>query len=142
MKAPVALEVGDYIHVKVYSPNHKLPELFPNATSSVTYDGFVVASEAYDPKNSFRITGSKQMPVRVIAWENVLAFNDEPIENNKAPKPSSGVFRTIIEGSKGARYNVEIDEKGNAKCDCKGYGFRGYCKHCDAARELLAQQTK
>jgi hypothetical protein len=133
------VEIGDYVVVEVFSPNHLLPALFPNAKSSMVYEGEVMRGAGGDPQNSFRMTGNKDMPVRVIAWKNVLKLNDEPYSEEPITQENK-TFRTKISGSKGSEYTVEIDPDGNGTCPCKGFTIRRHCSHIDAARTLLKEQ--
>ena len=133
------ISIGDYIVVEVYSPNHLLPALFPDAKSSIVYQGEVLRSEGGDPPNSFRMTGNKDMPVRVIAWKNVISLNDEPTGNRPAT-PKNKTFRTVIKGSKGAEYHVEINEDGEGTCECVGFIRRRHCRHIDEAKEQMKEQ--
>ena len=48
--------------------------------------------------------------------------------------PFVGVVWPVI-GSTGNNYSVELTDQG-FECDCKGFGWHGYCKH---SRKILKQ---
>jgi hypothetical protein len=38
-------------------------------------------------------------------------------------------------------YYVHVGSDGHASCDCKGYEYRGLCKHAEAVRSLIERGT-
>lgn len=129
-------DVEEYVIVEVKATSHMLPELFPNLPKTKVYDGFIRPNEAYDPPDTFRLTGNNQMPVRVIAKSKLCKINGEDVIHEKEVEPQV----IIVPGSKpGTQYQVTIDGSGRAMCTCSGFGFRHHCKHIDLARAQLSE---
>ena len=113
-----------------------LPAVFGEQPKTVTYTGKVVGSADYDPKDSLRITGDTQMPIRVITFAKIVKFNGKPFkytptvtQDPKKPAPPKTVQ---VEGSKpGKFYTLTIKEDGSKSCSCPGFVFRGSCKLID-----------
>lgn len=61
----------------------------------------------------------------------------QPWSPKNADTELSGNKSMKIQGSKGNMYNVSI-RNGRWTCDCIGFGFRGRCKHVEAAKLQMA----
>lgn len=46
---------------------------------------------------------------------------------------------TVQSGTSDKTYDVSIDEYGQVSCTCKGFTYRGKCRHSDAVKELLGK---
>ena len=65
--------------------------------------------------------------LRIIQRRNIKEIDGKPYEyQEKAIK----TVTKIIQGSKGANYEVTVGMSGN-KCTCPGFTFRGKCRHVD-----------
>lgn len=142
---PEVFKNDEVVEVEMKCQNNLLPELFPNAPNTVTYKGKVCGHADYDEKDSIRILGDQQMPVRVIAFRNILKVNGKKFTYTPSVKPtkvakSKGPEEVKIKGSKGNEYILKIFEDGRKICSCPGYGFRGHCKHVDEYNERMAKK--
>jgi hypothetical protein len=112
-----------------------LPAVFGEQPKTITYKGKIVGSADYDPKDSLRITGDTQMPIRVITFAKIVSYNGKPFKYTPTvvvdPKKPAPPKTVQVEGSKGKTYTITIREDGGKTCSCPGFGFRGSCKHID-----------
>jgi hypothetical protein len=114
----------------------RLPEVFGEQPTTLTFAGKIVGRADYDPKDSLRITGDNRMPIRVITFAKIVSYNGKPFKytptvavDPKKPAPPKVVK---VEGSKpGKFYDLTISADGSKMCSCPGFGFRGSCKHID-----------
>ena len=130
-----SLIVGEYAVIEMRLNDYCLF----SSTPSVIYQGTVLKREEYDPPRSFRLSGDRAMPVRVIAASNVISVNGEPFEQAPAPVKLKPTVLKIAGSKPGTSYDVEVFEDGRITCPCKGFGFKHRCSHVDAAREILAK---
>lgn len=141
MKDIVNPRVGEKIKVEVKHTSNLLPKLYPKAPKSVVYEGQVLRSEDYDPPGTIRITGEGDMPLRVILINRILKWNGvktdfKPSKTTIAsPKVKEPKERfVIVKGSKGNKYKVTIDARGNKTCTCTGFGYRRTCRHINEVK--------
>lgn len=121
------------IEMEYRSP--RLPEVFGEQPTTLTFTGKVVGSADYDPKDSLRITGDQRMPIRVITFAKIVKFNGQPFKYTPTLDPKKPAQPKVVqvEGSKpGKFYTITIKEDGSKSCSCPGFGFRGSCRHIDA----------
>jgi hypothetical protein len=131
IKAEIEARVGKMVTVEVSSLSAN-----PNAPKKVQYQGDVLRSERWDPPETFRLTGTKEFPVRVIRYSNVLTIDG----TSAAPgaKKDDNIVR--IMSSKGDKeYVVVLNGNGRHTCDCPGYGFRKTCSHIKQALEKVGK---
>ena len=103
-----------------YSVNMIIPEFN-------YYEGQVVYEKWFKKDQVGLTTGEDWFPVRTIQKHRIVEVNGveiEPIEEEVYP--TAKVFKVL--GSKGEEYEVTFDGP-NSKCTCKGFMFRGTCKH-------------
>lgn len=120
------------IEMEYLSP--RLPDVFGEQPTTLTFTGKVVGSADYDPKDSLRITGDQRMPIRVITFAKIVKFNGQPFKYTPTLDPKKPAQPKVVqvEGSKpGKFYTITIKEDGSKSCSCPGFGFRGSCKHID-----------
>lgn len=113
-----------------------LPAVFGEQPETITYKGKIVGGADYDPKDSLRITGDQQMPIRVITFAKIVSYNGKPFKYTPTvvvdPKKPAPPKTVQVEGSKpGKFYTLTFKEDGSKSCSCPGFGFRGSCKHID-----------
>lgn len=109
----------------------------PHAPKVVQYRGDVLKSERWDPPETFRLTGNKDIPVRVIRYSSVKAI-DGSVTSQLEKKDDANIVR--IKSSKGDKdYVVVINQNGTHKCDCPGFGFRKTCSHIKQALEQVGK---
>jgi hypothetical protein len=125
----------------VLSHNSPLYEpFFPNKPKTLTFTGKVVGSADYDEPDTVRITGDKDMPVRVLHFSKILTWNGKKFKYTPdVPKPKRKAAPAVpkyvkVKGSKGNEYTLTITEDRIA-CSCPGFGFRHTCKHVNEYKE-------
>lgn len=104
------------------------------APKIATYKGIVMRSEHWDPAESFRLTGNKDFPVRVIALRRVKAING--LVQAELVKSESRIVRVPSSNGK-SDYAVVLNPNGHHTCPCKGFGFRKSCSHIKQALEQV-----
>jgi hypothetical protein len=103
-----------------YSQNVYIPEYND-------YEGKVVYEKWYKKSQVGLTTGQAWFPVRCIEKHRIVEVNGveiEPVE--EITRPTARVLTVL--GSKGEEYEVTFDGP-DSKCTCKGFSFRGACKH-------------
>ena len=69
---------------------------------------------------------------RVISMKNVVAINGKPVEQYK-----ESIQQFLIPASRGGNYSVRVENGVGKSCDCKGFQFRGHCRHLNEAEKLV-----
>lgn len=132
IKDLIEARVGQTVTIEVKSMS-----AFPLAPKKIQYQGDVVRSQSWDPAETFRLTGTKDFPVRVIRYNDVLSI-DGVSATQAAKTDDSNIVR--IKSSKGDKdYVVVINANGRHTCDCPGYGFRKTCSHIKQALEKVGK---
>lgn len=91
------------------------------------YEGQIVYEKWYKESQIGLTTGEDWFPVRTIEKHRIVEVNGVEIEPfEEVVYPTAKVFKVL--GSKGEEYEVTFDGP-NSKCTCKGFMFRGTCKH-------------
>lgn len=103
-----------------YSVNMIIPEFN-------YYTGQVVYEKWYKPTQVGLTTGEAWFKVRRIDMHRIVEINGVEIEPVPEEIPTTAKVFTVL-GSKGEEYEVTFDGP-NSKCTCKGFQFRGTCKH-------------
>lgn len=130
MQLPV---IGKEARVEIRSGEYVV-----RGSSTMLLSGTILPSEKYDPPNSFRLTGPKEMPVRVVSMSLVLKIDDVP---RLAQAPKTRTFK--VSGSKpGTSYQVIMDETGRLQCNCTGFGFKKACRHTADVANHLTKENK
>jgi len=91
------------------------------------YKGQVVYEKWYKPDQVGLTTGEDWFKVRRLDLHRIVEINGVEIEPIPEVIPSTAKVFTVL-GSKGEEYEVTFDGP-NSKCTCKGFQFRGTCKH-------------
>lgn len=131
--------VGQQVTVELINCSAVDRRLFPDMPEHLVYEGTIVSSANYDPKESFRITGDVLMPVRVIHKGHVVSCNGKKVgKTTELPAVRPQTFP--VKGSKGNDYVVAINEQGQGSCTCSGYGFRRKCSHIDGVLATLGKK--
>ena len=124
------------VTIEMENNSPMLVAVFGEQPKTIKYTGKVVGSADYDPKDSLRITGDSQMPIRVITFKKIVTMNGQPFKYTPTvvvdPKKPTPPKTVQVEGSKpGKFYTITIAADGGKTCSCPGFGFRGSCKHID-----------
>ena len=80
----------------------------------------------YTPSN----TGEK-FTTRVISMKYVVAINGRPVEEYK-----EAIKEVRVPASNGGSYKVLVENGIGKTCECKGFQFRGRCRHLQEAEEV------
>jgi hypothetical protein len=75
-------------------------------------------------------TGDDQWPVRIIERSRVVEIDNSPVSISTDDVAAKTI---MVAGSRGETYTVTIDKTGTT-CTCKGFQFRGTCKHISQAQ--------
>jgi len=105
-----------------------------------TYEGTVLYKKWFRPNEVGLTTGDPNFEFRVIQIERIVAIDG--LERSKSQEQplsarqiSSKTF--TIKGSTGSLYEVQVGGSQRSRCSCKGFEFRGNCRHL-AEAELQA----
>lgn len=80
-------------------------------------------------------TPSTDLPkfdTRVISMKNVIAVNGKPVKQYQ-----ESIQEVEISSTRGGSYTVRVDNGVGTSCECKGFQFRGRCRHLQEAEELV-----
>lgn len=83
------------------------------------YTGDEVKLKHISPDELAMTTGIAEFPIRVIQRRLIISIDGVSVSS-----PSSKVLQRVVRGSKGEEYVIT----GN-QCTCKGFQFRGSCRH-------------
>lgn len=129
------ITVGEEVTVILSHRSHLYEPIFGKQPKTLSFTGKVVGHSDDDGPNTVRITGDKNMPVRVLHFNNILKWNNTPFRytsvkrtTGKKVKPETPKYVKIT-GSKGDEYTLTVWADGRISCSCPGYGFRKNCRH-------------
>jgi len=83
------------------------------------------------PEKYIPSTNLPKFDTRVISMKNVIAINGEPVE-----KYEESITNVEISSTRGGSYTVRVENGIGTSCECKGFQFRGRCRHLQEAEEL------
>jgi hypothetical protein len=130
---------GSYITVVTDHSSH-MPGYASYVPRQRTKTGKVVKSERWMGPDEFCLeTGDPRYPVSVINLRYVVDIRDPEGEQGEVRLVEQPDFRSFrIPSSKGDEYTVT--KRGEQwGCECKGFQFRGACKHIKQAKEQLTE---
>lgn len=86
--------------------------------------------------DEFRIpcTDNQFVDEHIINMKNVILFD---IMGRDKEMTEQGVHYVDVPGSKGNVYSVRIENGVATKCECKGFQFRGRCRHLAEGLEIF-----
>ena len=105
--------------VEVVERMDRAPEFEPLAMRYV---------ESYVPSNT-----APKFTTRVINMKNVVAINGEAVEQYQ-----ESIKQVMINSTRGGGYIVRVENGIGASCECKGFQFRGKCRHLQEAEKELS----
>jgi hypothetical protein len=120
-------DVGSMIEVTVTDPF--AGRMIPPQPDTRQYQGCVVKSDRWLTDQEFAMTGDARYPVRVI---NLRWVRDIDYQSGQGSTVDNSVKTWEVTGSRGDRYLVTRNSSGYT-CDCKGFQFRGSCRHVKGA---------
>ncbi len=129
-------EIGKAITVTTDWKEHTQYMVYSTGRQVLT--GVVVANSQLDDPNAFSVrTTNENFPVSVIPLARVIQL--EYVDGTEATTEEAAQLPDVeswtIDGSKG-QYIVTRNENMWA-CECKGYMFRGSCKHINGKKQEL-----
>lgn len=119
---------GSQIEIDVVDPI--APRQIPPGPPHKTYRGEVLPSYRWLTDREFCVSGDRDWPVRVVNIVNVLRIR---ILSGSSRSVQTDVRTYSIAGSGGNHYQVTRSPAG-WHCDCKGFQFRGRCRHVTEAQ--------
>ncbi len=75
-------------------------------------------------------TNLSKFDIRVISMKNVVAINGKPVK-----KYEESIKTFEISSSRGGSYTVRVENGIGTSCECKGFQFRGWCRHLQEAEK-------
>ncbi len=107
-----------------------------------TISGRVVASEHFNDPNSFRLqTNNPNFPVSVVPIERVIKMTY--IDGTKATeRPSVALVDKETWAVAGSKASYVVTLRGSTwNCECKGWQFRGQCKHVNEKKQEVLDRS-
>jgi len=112
--------------------DHIGPNMIPPRPGTRSFAGEVLPSYRWLTDREFCVAGDDSWPVRVI---NVANIRNLRITSGGTQTVNTTTKTYTIAGSKGSSYAVTRSTTG-WHCQCKGYEFRGRCRHIEEAQKL------
>jgi hypothetical protein len=140
------LKAGAKVTIKVENAMWHYRDRYAPHVSSVKdefnfYEGEILYEKWFKPNEVGITTGDPRFPFRRIQKERIVEVNGE---ESKFSQQSLSVSedseqRTIsVKGSTGSLYEVQVGGGRGSSCSCKGYQFRGSCRHITEAESQVA----
>lgn len=129
---------GKAITVAVKRPGYLYEPLYGKEAAADTYTGIIQQSQPYDGQDTFRMTGGRDVPTRVVSLRLVTSIDGAPYSHGVDPANKPRAFK--VAGSKGAEYLVTCDRTGRFACPCPGFKYHGKCSHIDKVRGFLNKE--
>jgi hypothetical protein len=130
--ADTKIVVGEEVEVVLSFRSSLYVPWYGKQKNTITFKGKVIGHTDQDGPTTIRITGDRDMPVRVIPFNKILTWNGKAFKHSALDARKSSQARTVkIEGSKDNVYTLTIATDGSLTCSCPGSKFRGTCKHID-----------
>lgn len=101
---------SQFAKIEVVERHDRAPEFDP---MTMRYE------EKYIPS-----TNLPKFDTRVISMKNVIAINGKPVK-----KYEESIKKVVISSSRGGSYTVRVENGIGTSCECKGFQFRGRCRH-------------
>ena len=136
------LEAGQFVKIKVENVMWPYRDRYAFSQPEFNYyEGNILYEKWFKPNEVGLTTGDPRFPFRRIQKERIVEVNGEESkfaqQSLSASKDSEQ--RTIsIKGSTGSLYEVQVGGSRGSSCSCKGYQFRGSCRHITEAESQVA----
>jgi|TARA_B110000444_G_C18578905_1_gene473007 hypothetical protein len=140
------LIAGQRVRIKVENVMYPYRDRYAPNVSSVKdefnyYEGEILYEKWFKPNEVGITTGDPRFKFRRIQKERIVEIDGNEskfsAESLSVPKDSE-LTRISVKGSKGDLYEVEVGGGRGSSCSCKGYQFRGSCRHITEAEESIA----
>ena len=130
-------QMGDIITVTTYHKSDVIGRTVADDTT--VYENVQVCKPfSWTKPNAFCIPaeGEPYINVRTIALH---AVRDLVVHEGATPGDiNQGTHFVQVPGSKGNEYTVTVVDGFGTDCECKGFTYRGYCKHLKIATETAS----
>ena len=140
------LKAGAKVTIKVENVMWPYRDRYAPHVSSVKdefnfYEGEILYEKWFKPNEVGITTGDPRFPFRRIQKERIVEVNGEEskFSQQSLSVPEDSEQRTIsVKGSTGSLYEVQVGGGRGSSCSCKGYQFRGSCRHITEAESQIA----
>ena len=136
------LEAGQFVKIKVENVMWPYRDRYAFSQPEFNYyEGNILYEKWFKPNEVGITTGDPRFPFRRIQKERIVEVNGEESKFSQQSLSASkdSQERTIsIKGSTGSLYEVQIGGSRGPSCSCKGYQFRGNCRHIAEAESQVA----
>tara|TARA_B100000035_G_scaffold312522_1_gene324167 strand:+ start:3443 stop:3862 length:420 start_codon:yes stop_codon:yes gene_type:complete len=136
------LKAGQFVKIKVENVMWPYRDRYAFSQPEFNYyEGNVLYEKWFKPNEVGITTGDPRFPFRRIQKERIVEVNGEEskFSQQSLSVPEDGQQRTIsIKGSTGSLYEVQVGGGRGSSCSCKGYQFRGSCRHIAEAESQVA----
>lgn len=136
------LKAGTFVKIKVENVMWPYRDRYAFSQPEFKYfEGNILYEKWFKPNEVGLTTGDPRFPFRRIQKERIVEVNGE---ESKFSQQSLSVSedseqRTIsVKGSTGSLYEVQVGGGRGSSCSCKGYQFRGSCRHITEAESQVA----
>ena len=136
------LEAGQFVKIKVENVMWPYRDRYAFSQPEFNYyEGQVLYEKWFKPNEVGITTGDPRFPFRRIQKERIVEVNGEEskFSQQSLSVPEDSEQRTIsVKGSTGSLYEVQVGGGRGSSCSCKGYQFRGSCRHIAEAESQIA----
>lgn len=136
------LKAGQFVKIKVENVMWPYRDRYAFSQPEFNYyEGQVLYEKWFKPNEVGITTGDPRFPFRRIQKERIVEVNGEESKFSQQSLSVSedGQQRTIsVKGSTGSLYEVQVGGGRGSSCSCKGYQFRGSCRHIAEAESQIA----
>tara|TARA_B100000902_G_C27315567_1_gene921095 strand:+ start:1261 stop:1680 length:420 start_codon:yes stop_codon:yes gene_type:complete len=136
------LKAGQFVKIKVENVMWPYRDRYAFSQPEFNYyEGQVLYEKWFKPNEVGITTGDPRFPFRRIQKERIVEVNGEEskFSQQSLSVPEDSEQRTIsVKGSTGSLYEVQVGGGRGSSCSCKGYQFRGSCRHIAEAESQIA----
>jgi len=136
------LEAGQFVKIKVENVMWPYRDRYAFSQPEFNYyEGNILYEKWFKPNEVGITTGDPRFPFRRIQKERIVEVNGEESKfaQQSLSAPEDSEQRTIsVKGSTGSLYEVQVGGGRGSSCSCKGYQFRGSCRHIAEAESQIA----
>ena len=136
------LKAGTFVKIKVENVMWPYRDRYAFSQPEFKYfEGNILYEKWFKPNEVGLTTGDPRFPFRRIQKERIVEVNGEEskfAQQSLSASKDSEQRRVSIKGSTGSLYEVQIGGGRGSSCSCKGYQFRGSCRHITEAESQIA----
>ena len=136
------LKAGTFVKIKVENVMWPYRDRYAFSQPEFKYfEGNILYEKWFKPNEVGLTTGDPRFPFRRIQKERIVEVNGEEskfAQQSLSASKDSEQRRVSIKGSTGSLYEVQVGGGRGSSCSCKGYQFRGSCRHITEAESQIA----